>query len=258
MGTDAYSGARARLRRRALAVALLGICALLAVSLCLADGSASGAARSRGVLATLSNLRTLSRWAYPQAAAAVREQPSPGARVVDHLRFLNGDGQAQVYLALRSYKAGPATWILVQVPGRPNGIDGWVPANSLGEMHVTHEYLRVDRETMRATLYRGGRAIWRAPVGVGRPSLPTPAGHFYVTEKLTALGGPFYGPYAIGTSAYAPTLSEWPGGGIIGIHGTDEPNLIPGRPSHGCIRLRNGDITRLWHAIAVGTPIEIV
>jgi len=79
-----------------------------------------------------------------------------------------------------------------------------------------------------------------------------------VTEKLTAIGGPFYGPYALGTSAYAPTLSEWPGGGEVGIHGTDEPTLIPGRPSHGCVRLRNTDISRLWPLISVGTPIEIV
>jgi lipoprotein-anchoring transpeptidase ErfK/SrfK len=125
-------------------------------------------------------------------------------------------------------------------------------------MHVTHEDLRIDRERLRATLYRSGRAIWSAPVGMGRPADPTPSGLFYVTEKLTAIGGPFYGPFALGTSAYAPTLSEWPGGGVVGIHGTDEPRLIPGRPSHGCVRLRNSDISRLWPLISVGTPIEIV
>jgi lipoprotein-anchoring transpeptidase ErfK/SrfK len=149
-------------------------------------------------------------------------------------------------------------WILVPIPGRPNGLTGWVTAGALGEMHVTREYLRVSRETLRATLYRHARPIWSAPVGVGSPSLPTPAGHFYVTEKLLATGDPVYGPYALGTSAYAPTLGEWPGGGVVGIHGTDEPQLIPGRPSHGCIRLRNADITRLWQIIQVGTPIEIV
>src|SRR5205823_14824233 len=111
--------------------------------------------------------------------------------------------------------------------------------------------------TYRATLYRGGRRIWQASVGVGRPSLPTPAGRFYVMEKVISTD-PFYGPYALGTSAYAPTLSEWPQGGVVGIHGTDEPQLIPGRPSHGCIRMRNGDITRLWRLIGLGTPIQIV
>jgi lipoprotein-anchoring transpeptidase ErfK/SrfK len=125
-------------------------------------------------------------------------------------------------------------------------------------MHLDREYLRVNRQGFRATLFRDGRAIWRAPVGVGRASLPTPTGHFYVTEKRISTGGSLYGPYALGTSAYAPTLTEWPGGGVVGIHGTDEPQLIPGRPSHGCIRLRNSDIARLWPLIEVGTPIEIV
>jgi hypothetical protein len=251
----AYSRARAALGRRP-AILLASLAVLVGGSWLL--GRDSSKATGAPATAILSNLRTLTRWAYPQAGAAVHERPSAASRVVDHLHFLTGDGQAQVYLALRSYTIGSVAWILVPIPGRPNGVDGWVPADALGEMHLTREHLRVNRETLRANLYRDGRVIWRAPVGVGRPSLPTPTGHYYVTEKLAALGGPFYGPYAIGTSAYAPTLTDWPGGGVVGIHGTDEPRLIPGRPSHGGIRLRDGDVARLWRVIQVGTPIEIV
>jgi L,D-transpeptidase catalytic domain len=243
--------------RRALAAALLASGAMSST----APSAAAGAEIAAGgdvVTATLSNLKTRSLWAYPQEAALARQRPDARSRVVAQLRFLTQDGQAEVYMALRSRTVEGVTWILVSLPGRPNGTTGWVEASALGEMHISREYLRVNRETFRATLYRDGRRIWTAPVGVGRASLPTPAGHFYVTEKLTAVGGPFYGPYALGTSAYAPTLSDWPGGGIVGIHGTDEPQLIPGRPSHGCIRLRNSDITRLWRLIGVGTPIEIV
>jgi hypothetical protein len=36
-----------------------------------------------------------------------------------------------------------------------------------------------------------------------------------------------------------------PGGGVIGIHGTNQPYLIPGWPSHGCIRVANRPIRRL-------------
>ena len=43
----------------------------------------------------------------------------------------------------------------------------------------------------------------------------------------------------------------------MGIHGTNEPELIPGRISHGCIRLRNADILRLARLLPVGTPLEI-
>ena len=161
-------------------------------------------------------------------------------------------------MALRSHSAGGSSWIEVALPGRPNGAVGWVPADALGELHSVRDYLRVNREALRATFLRGGHAIWSAQIGVGRPALPTPAGRFYVREKLRAIGGAFYGPFALGTSAYAPHLTEWPGGGVIGIHGTDQPQLIPGRPSHGCIRMRNADITRLWQLIRVGTPIEIV
>ena len=44
---------------------------------------------------------------------------------------------------------------------------------------------------------------------------------------------------------------------MIGIHGTDEPQLIPGRPSHGCIRVRNHDITRLYRLMPIGTPMQV-
>ncbi len=211
-----------------------------------------------GRVARLSNLTTLSRWAYPETAAAVHSAPASHSSVVGHLRLLTPDGQAQPYLALRSYLVGSSGWVLVPLPGRPNGQEGWVPAKALGELHVIREHLRVNRETLRATLFRGRRRIWSAPVGVGRPSLPTPAGHFYVVEKLVSVGDAIYGPYALGTSAYAPTLSEWPGGGVVGIHGTNEPQLIPGRPSHGCIRIRDTAMARLWQIAQVGTPVEII
>ena len=54
--------------------------------------------------------------------------------------------------------------------------------------------------------------------------------------------GSVYGPVAFITSATSPTLTDWPGGGIVGVHGTNTPGLIPGRISHGCVRLRNADI----------------
>jgi L,D-transpeptidase catalytic domain len=206
----------------------------------------------------LSNLHTHSRWAYPSTQAPVRVSPSPRAKVLGRLRLLTGDEQAELYMTLASARlASGATWIEIELPGRPNGQTGWVPRGALESLHTVDGYLLVNRGTLRATLFRDGRAIFSAPIGVGKPSTITPPGNFYVMEKLITLDDPLYGPYALGTSAYAPTLDEWPGGGIVGIHGTDEPQLIPGRPSHGCVRMRNADITRLWALIEVGTPIEI-
>jgi hypothetical protein len=211
------------------------------------------------VLMRLSNLRTSTRWAYPTRAAVVHSSPAPGSRAVGRLRFLTVDDQAELYVALASATppSGP-TWIQVEVPGRPNGRTGWVPREDLGTLETVSEYLRVDERALRATLYRDGKPIFQAPVGIGKPGTVTPTGHFYVLEKLVSVNAPAYGPFAIGTSAYAPTLSEWPGGGVVGIHGTNEPQLVPGRPSHGCIRMRDADIARLWRLIGLGTPIDIV
>lgn len=44
----------------------------------------------------------------------------------------------------------------------------------------------------------------------------------------------------------------------MGIHGTNQPNLVPGRPSHGCVRMRNNKIIRLARLMPIGTPVEIV
>jgi lipoprotein-anchoring transpeptidase ErfK/SrfK len=119
--------------------------------------------------------------------------------------------------------------------------------------------LVINRHTLRATLFRRGKRIFRAPVGVGTPSTPTPGGHFWVREKfrVRAAGHSIYGPYAFGTAAYA-VLSDWPGGGVVGIHGTGQPGLVPGRPSHGCIRMHNWDIRRLFRLMPRGTPIRIL
>jgi hypothetical protein len=243
-----------RRRRAPWSTSLAALC----LAACAAAQVPAAQAAPQAVYERLSDLRTLSHWAYPNAEASVRAAPSPRARSVGNLRLLTNDGQAELYVALTSaHTTAEETWIEVELPGRPNGNTGWVPRGALGPLHAVSGYLLVDRARLRATLFRDGRSIFSAPVGIGKASTITPAGHFYVMEKLRAIDGPVYGPFALGTSAYAPTLSEWPGGGIIGIHGTDQPGLIPGRPSHGCIRMRNADITRLWAIVGLGTPIEI-
>jgi lipoprotein-anchoring transpeptidase ErfK/SrfK len=37
----------------------------------------------------------------------------------------------------------------------------------------------------------------------------------------------------------------------------DQPDLIPGRISHGCVRLRSAAILALAKAMPVGTPVTI-
>jgi hypothetical protein len=206
----------------------------------------------------LSDERTLTRWAHPRRTARIRVRASRSAPSFARLRRRTEDGLPEVYLALRSYvRADGETWIRVRVPMRPNGRTGWVPLAALGRLHVVTTQLVVRRGARRAILRDGGRVVWRARVGIGAPGTPTPRGRFYVRELLrVADPRGIYGPYAFGTSAYS-SLSDWPGGGVVGIHGTNAPSLIPGRPSHGCIRVRNARIRALARLMPVGTPIRV-
>lgn len=207
----------------------------------------------------LSDDHALTRWAHPRERARVRKHPSLAEPPFTRLRRLTEDGLPEVYVAIRSHvdEAGEV-WVKLRLPMRPNGQRGWVPRSALGRLHVVTTRLVVWRGRMRAVLRREGRVIWRSRIGVGAPSTPTPSGTFHVRELLRVPNPRgMYGPFAFGTSAYA-AVSDWPGGGVVGIHGTNQPQLIPGRPSHGCIRVPNRKIRRLARLMPVGTPVQIL
>ena len=127
----------------------------------------------------------------------------------------------------------------------------------LGPFRVVRTRLVVNSRALRITLFDRGKPRFRARVGMGAPGTPTPKGSFWIREKFHVSGNPLYGTRAMGTAAYSDVLTDWPGGGVIGIHGTSEPWLIPGRPSHGCIRIRNRDVERLYRLTPIGTPLLI-
>ena len=204
----------------------------------------------------LSTERSVTRWAHPNLLAQVRAKPSRHSRAVARLRWQTEDGPPEVYVVLRSRRVRGATWMQIRVPGRPNGRKGWVPGEALGGLHEVHTALTISQRTLTATLTERGRVIWSSRVGMGAPGTPTPKGRFWIRERLRGFGGS-YGPWAFGTSAYSNTLTDWPGGGVIGIHGTDAPGLIPGRPSHGCVRVPNWNIVRLARLMPIGTPVRI-
>jgi lipoprotein-anchoring transpeptidase ErfK/SrfK len=200
---------------------------------------------------------TRARYAAVLRTAAARAQPDLDARVVTGLPRRTTDDTDNIVLVLGEQRHAGVSWVHVRLSVLPNGRTGWVPRTSLGGYRFVHTHLVVDRARLTAALYYDGREIFRAPVGIGTDAAPTPSGEFYVRDKLTAFANPFYGPVAFGTSARSAVLTDWPDGGVVGIHGTNQPELIPGRVSHGCIRLRNRDILRLSRLMPVGTPLTV-
>lgn len=207
----------------------------------------------------LSEPGQVSRWAFVHRRAIVRRSPKADSRAVTRLRLKTQDGTDELVLVLERVidDAGRA-WVSVRLPILPNGTTGWVPETALGHYHRVRTWLKIDRRRLKATLVRKGKVIFRARVGVGRKRWPTPAGDFYVRDRLSGFGsGGLYGPLAFGLNARSAVLTDWPGGGFVGIHGTNEPHLLPGRVSHGCVRMRNRDILRLGRLMPVGTPVTI-
>ncbi len=200
---------------------------------------------------------TAAIWAPVRQAVAARSQPSANSPTVARIEERTPEGTRNVVQVLERVSRGARVWVRVRVAALPNGQTGWVPRVTLGGYGTVHTHLVVDRERLRATLERDGEPIFEAPVAIGTDAAPTPAGQFYVRVVLSRYASPFYGPVAFGTSARSAVLTDWPAGGFVGIHGTDRPDLVPGRVSHGCIRLRNADIVRLARLMPVGTPVTI-
>jgi lipoprotein-anchoring transpeptidase ErfK/SrfK len=198
------------------------------------------------------------RWAFLRHRAIARTGPSYSARARTRISFRTPELYRNVVQVLDGvrYKNGQ-TWIRVRLAILPNGSKGWVPRNALTAFNKTHKRLVINHATLRATLYNRGRPIFKTIVGVGQPHWPTPRGEFYVREKLSGYYAPTYGPRAFGLNARSAVLTDWPGGGFIGIHGTNEPQILPGRVSHGCVRMRNGPILRLFRLMPLGTPVQI-
>jgi len=206
----------------------------------------------------LSNRTTFTRWAYTNLTLKAKSKPGGKGKTVGKLHFNTEDGRPEIYLALQLYTDAKGNeWVQTQLPGRPNGRTGWLPREALGEFHLIHTQVVVDRRKLRITLFNNGKQKFKAPIGVGKSSTPTPGGTSWIREKLNGFGNAVYGPLAFGTGTYSNKLTDWPGGGVVGIHGTNEPNLIPGRPSHGCIRLKNKDIVHLSRLMKPGTPLLI-
>lgn len=139
----------------------------------------------------------------------------------------------------------------------------------------------IDLDANELHFMRGMSVLWSAPVGTGmglrleteerKWEFSTPAGEYQVQYKEE--NPAWYAPdwYFIENKLPVPPSDDprrrFPGGlgaaavyiGLgLAIHGTDKPDLLGQRVSHGCIRLSNDDAQRLFHNVQVGTKVIIV
>jgi hypothetical protein len=201
--------------------------------------------------------RTWAAWV--RKPVLVRRAPSLRARPKGSLKTKTFHGSPELVVVLGFAEVRGRSWLRIRYSGLGTR-KGWIPDSAVSDvLLMTENRLVLDLSQLRLRLMRGRRVLFSTPVGVGAAGSPTPRGRYYIRERL----GPFanansiYGALAFGTSAFSPYRTDWPGGGQVGIHGTNQPGLIPGNISNGCVRLRNSAVLRMGRLLRVGTPLMV-
>jgi lipoprotein-anchoring transpeptidase ErfK/SrfK len=234
--------------RRAIAVTALALLALPAAT--------PAPAATRELAAPTSSRAWTARLL---AAVSARTAPRRTAHVITTLQPIAPlGGGATTLLVTGSRIADGRQWVRVLLPVRPNGTQGWVPADPLAFRPIASRVV-VDQSQRRLTVYKQGRAVFSTTVAVGMPDTPSPNGHFAIAEVIPT-GDPagFFGPYVLPLTGYSERLNEYAGGnGRVALHGTSLPSLLGTRASHGCIRIGNAAIRRITAIVTAGTPVTI-
>lgn len=229
---------------------LLGVIGLLGVGVVIAlvTTSSSGAPAFQPATVAVAKVSSLPVYASPNGPLT-HELPNP-----DPTNY----NQPQVLLVEETQGTD---WMKVSLPIPPNGQTGWVKSSQVTTQ--PNDY-RVDiaRGAHQLRVYKDDELQKTYPIAVGTADTPTPGGVYFIKVLLKPPNpNGDYGPYAYGLSGYSSVLTNFDGGnGVIGMHGTDQPQVIGHDASHGCIRLRNADITDLVQRfdLKLGTPVRIL
>ncbi len=110
------------------------------------------------------------------------------------------------------------------------------------------------------SLYDDDKKIAIYPLGLGKPSTPTPVGYYKInTKEINPTWiDPSNPEYEIPSGASNPLGYRWMQiWGNYGIHGTNRPDSIGHYVSNGCVRMREADVETLFEHVEIGTPVEI-
>lgn len=146
---------------------------------------------------------------------------------------------------------------LVDVPYVAGRAQGWIALRGLSTSH-TGIHVEADLSEHRLTVRRGSDVLFRAPAATGAPASPTPAGRYFVTDRVPFPAGGSLGTFAFGISGIQPRLpAGWSGGDQLAIHGTNAPWSIGRSASAGCLRVSEQTLDRLMPLLRLGTPVVI-
>ncbi|MDJ0948054.1 MAG: L,D-transpeptidase family protein [Alphaproteobacteria bacterium] len=204
--------------------------------------------------------------------AAGQAAAQPTGRLIGTLeRHVVREGETLLTIA-RSYDLG-----FVQLRAANPGVDAWVPRVGL-ELTVPTLHLLPDpprrgilinlAEQRMYFLHKSGQVITH-PIGTAKGGWKTPVGNTRIVRKRK--NPTWTPPRSIRAErpelpASIPPGPDNPLGAFaldLGwrgyvIHGTNRPDGVGRRVSHGCIRLYPEDISALFHQVPIRTPVKVI
>jgi lipoprotein-anchoring transpeptidase ErfK/SrfK len=121
-----------------------------------------------------------------------------------------------------------------------------------------HRVVLVSITDRRLAVLEDGNVLAYFPVAVGAAVSPSPTGEFEIVNRVAAPAY-YHDGVVMPASENSPVGTRWIGLNLkgYGIHGTNAPQSIGQAASHGCIRLKNRDVERLYAMLRVGDVVEI-
>lgn len=130
-------------------------------------------------------------------------------------------------------------------------------ASAAGNLR-TRRLVLVSIEDRRLAVLENGKVLAYFPVAVGAAVSPSPIGDFEIVRRVA---NPIYehDGVVLPPGKDNPVGTRWMALNIkgYGIHGTNVPRSIGHASSHGCIRLRNRDVEKLYAMLRVGDRVQI-
>lgn len=123
---------------------------------------------------------------------------------------------------------------------------------------AAHRRIVVSIPDHKLAVLEAGRVVKVFPTAVGAEKTPSPTGSFQVIQRIPNPTWYTKGK-VVAPGPANPLGTRWLGLSVkgYGIHGTNRPSSIGHNASHGCIRMRNRDVEKLFAMVSVGDEVDL-
>jgi L,D-transpeptidase-like protein len=152
-----------------------------------------------------------------------------------------------------------AQWVgLLLLLALLGGVEGFAQTTT-SQSHVRPQrQIVISLIDRKLAVLEDGNVIRIFPIAVGASSSPSPAGEFEIVNRVSKPTY-YHAGEVVPPGRNNPIGTRWVGLSKkgYGIHGTNAPRSIGKAASHGCVRLRNRDMERLFVMVRTGDRVEI-